>query len=545
VQIGQNQGVEKLRLPSREEIHIAYVEGEKAVAGLITDLVENWVGILQEQQEILQQQQENIRQQQETIQQQQETIIGLESRVQALEDQLAKNSRNSSKPPSSDGLKKPRTHSLRKPSGKKSGGQAGHEGHTLKMSANPDEVQIHRIERCCHCHCNLEQTAADDHERRQVFDLPVVQVLVTEHRAEIKICPQCGRQTQAEFPPGVSQPRQYGPRIKAQMVYFNQYHFVSLERVAEIMADLYEQEVSEGTIVSAGLVIAQQVKAVNKWVKKYLMEQSDVTHHDETGVRVEGGLQWLHSSSTDYLTYYAIHPKRGRQALDEIGILPERKGTAVHDDYSSYFQYDNVVHALCNPRRYSGGCNAHHLRSLVFIEERYQQPWAPDLAKLLLEIKQTVELAKDQGQTQLPEAQRNDFEQRYGQLIAQGLLANPPPEDEPLRAEKRGRKKQSPAKNLLDRLQQHQAGVLAFMHDFKVPFDNNLAERDLRMMIVKLKVSGCFRTDAGAKAFCQIRGYLSTARKNHQPILEALRLAFLGTPFLPDFIPTQADYGAE
>jgi len=525
VQIGQNQGVETLHLPSREEIHATYVEGEAAIAALITDLVENWVGILQEQQDVLQQQQE-------TIQQQQESIIGLESRVQALEDQLAKNSRNSSKPPSSDGLKKPRTRSLRKPSGKKSGGQPGHEGHTLEMSANPDEVQIHRVERCGHCDCNLEQTAPDEHERRQVFDLPVVQVLVTEHQAEIKTCPQCGQQTQAEFPPGVSQPTQYGPRIKAQMVYFNQYHFVSLERTAEIMTDLYGQEVSQGTIVTAGLAIAQQVKPVNERVKKHLIEQTEVSQHDETGARVEGKLQWLHSSSTDYLTYYAINPKRGRQALDEIGILPKRKGTVVHDDYSSYFQYDNVVHALCN---------AHHLRSLIFIEERYQQPWASDLAKLLVEIQQTVALAKDQGQTQLPEGQRKLFEQRYDQLIEQGLLANPPPQDEPPRAEKRGRKKQSPAKNLLDRLQQHQAGVLAFMHDFKVPFDNNLAERDLRMMKVKLKVSGCFRTATGAKAFCQIRSYLSTARKNHQPVLEALRLAFLGSPFLPDFIPAQAD----
>ena len=263
--------------------------------------------------------------------------------------------------------------------------------------------------------------------------------------------------------------------------------------------------------------------------KKHLTNTEEAVHFDESGMRV-GGLKWLHSASTALATFFAIHAKRGQEAMDKIGILPKRTGWCIHDYWKPYLTYQQAKHGLCG---------AHLLRELTYLVENYQQPWAETMIKLLTEIQQAKAAAKALRAGGLLPRTDHGFQNRYDQIVAEGLLANPPPERTEEQARKRGRVKQTPPKNLLDRLRDHPDMVLAFMYDFKVPFDNNQAERDIRMAKLKQKISGCFRSDNGSEDFCQVRSYISTAHKNGQPILDALYLALIGTPFIPSFFATE------
>ena len=356
-----------------------------------------------------------------------------------------------------------------------------------------------------------------------MWEAPPISVEVTEHRVERRRCPCCGTITSGAFPAGVTRPVQYGERLRGVAVYLQAYHLLPFARTSELLGDLFGVPLSEGTLFRALHAASERLEATEAEIKTAL-QSATVVHFDETGVRVGGKLHWLHSAGTDTLVHYAVHPKRGQAATREIGILPGFGGRAVHDGWSSYFAY-GCAHALCN---------AHHLRELTFLHERHGQRWAEGLKSLLREMKQAVEAARYEGRTALGVETTQALEARYDRLLATGEGANPPP---PLvnpspegGGKKRGRKKQTPARNLLDRLRRYRAETLAFLHDFAVPFDNNLAERDLRMMKVQQKISGGFRVTAGADAFCRIRSYLASARKQGQNILAALVAVFQGHP---------------
>lgn len=443
--------------------------------------------------------------------------------IQTLRDQLAKNSKNSSKPPSSDGLKKPRTRSLRKAGVKKNGGQKGHKGHTLEPVENPDHTKVHKVKMCKHCGISLEDEKVTDYEKRQVFDIPPTNIEVTEHQAEIKNCPHCGMENKADFPIDVTQLVQYGPRIKSWAAYLNSYQFIPLERTCEFFRDMFDHRPSEAMVIQANASLADRIRPALDAIKQQLID-APVINIDETGFRANNRGHWLHVASTNTLTYYDVHEKRGKEAMDDIGILPYFKGTSVHDHWKPYFKYNNAKHGLCN---------SHHLREFVFINEQYQQRWASKMMDLLLKIKEKVEDTRPYSD-HLEPSEIKGFEKKYDEIVERGLMDNiPPPEEQLIKRKKRGRVKQTPPKNLLDRLKEFKEETLRFMHDFQVPFDNNLGERDIRMMKVKQKVSGCFRTFEGAKKFCHIRSYISTTRKNDCRVIKAIQDAFDGNPFIP------------
>lgn len=456
----------------------------------------------------------------ERVQELEALVLKQAEALQALQDRVAKDSRNSSKPPSSDGLKKRRTRSLRRDEGRKPGGQPGHEGQTLQMVEEPTHMELHGVNQCPHCQSDLSEVEPRAYGRRQVFDIPAVHIEVTEHQVEIKTCPCCQMCVEAQYPDAVKQRVQYGPHFKAQASYLNTYQLVPMARTCELLGDFYNHTPSTAFVGEANRAVQAGSHATLETIQEQLQNAS-LVHFDESGLRIAGTLHWLHSASTETLTYYSPHEKRGQAAMDAMGILPNFNGRAVHDHWHSYQIFDNCQHIFCN---------AHHLRELQFIIDQYEQAWATDMFKLLLDIKAEVHGAPD-GHNSLPTDRLDFFNQRYDAILNAGFAANPPPSEPP--PKRRGRTKQSPPKNLLDRLQEQKAGTLAFMYDFSIPFDNNLAERDIRMLKVKQKVSGTFRTKEGANTFCDIRSYISTARKQGHNVITALFGALTGSPFIP------------
>src|SRR6266496_2235977 len=479
-------------------------------------------------QKALAQAREQEAQAQERIVKLQEDIIHVIERVKRLEGQAAKDSHTSHKPPSSNGFKEPvrKTQSLREKSGKKSGGQPGHQGRTLMMVERPDEIITLTPTHCSRCQQDLTETLISRAERIQVFDLPPMFLKGTEYRAQVKACPCCQAGTRATLPDGIKAASvQYGPQTKALAVYLACLHLLPLARVCQILGDLLETTFSQASVLAACQQSASAVTPVLKRIKTAL-QTSRVVHNDATGFRVEKKRWWLHVAATCWFTLYLAHPKRGKEATEAMEILPNFLGTSMHDSLSSYLQY-GCMHALCV---------VHYLRELTFVFERFEQRWAKEMKALLLEIKASVQRAREEGMTSLPQAVKQDFERRYTHLVQTGMAANPPPQK---RAGKSGAPKKSDALNLLIRLHQYQDLILRFMHDFAVPFDNNRAESDLRMMKLRQKISGCFRTQEGAAIFCDLRSYLSTMQKQGVHLLIALRSAIVGSPLLPPLLAAE------
>lgn len=448
-------------------------------------------------------------------------VSDLAAQLKQVQDQLAKTSRTSHLPPSSDRFAR-QPKSLRKSSGKKPGGQAGHEGNTLFLCADPDEIMVHPVLTCEHCQADLQAHAPLSLVRRQVIDLPPKHVHVIEHQCESKRCPACHQVSSAFFPQGVNAPVQYGPAFAATAVYLVQQHLLPYERTCELLHDLFGHSMSPGALQALIQRCASHLLPVEEAIKTALQE-AEVVHHDESGSYVMGKRHWVHVSCTSTFTHYASHPKRGREAMDAIGILPAFKGVSVHDGLKSYQGY-RCSHALCN---------VHHLRELTFLAEQHQQTWAKELIDLLVSMKAHVDQAKAAGHACLDPPVFEQLLKQYQQIVRQGDEANPKAGASPHK--KRGKIKQSPARNLLDRLSTQQDAVLRFLSDVRVPFDNSQAERDIRMLKVQQKVSGCFRSLLGVEAFCRIRGYVSTLRKQGMNILTALEMACAGHPIFPSF----------
>lgn len=450
---------------------------------------------------------------QQVVEEQAARIEQLELRVKDLERQLGQNSSNSSKPPSSDGLRKPTNSRI--PGGKK-GAPKGHPGHTLPFSENPDQI-IEHWPHCHHCSKSLKGTASFTCERRQVYDLPPLRVIVTEHRVMKGWCTGCGTYHQATFPESVQAPTQYGDGFAAWTAYFHGYHLLPLERIGHLFADLTGCRPSEATLLSYLKKMHLALQPILSTIRERLL-QTSLLHSDETTVRVEGKGCWLFTVCTSLWTLFGVFKKRGLEGFEGMGILTNYQGMVVHDCLSSYFKaLFTFLHVLCN---------AHLLRECKGIVEYDKHQWAAEMIELLQTAWKLAKKAREQ-QISVAEEVILEIEQRYDVILEAGEKEWAKDHVRE-KAGARGRKIKSKAANLGERFRLHKEAVLRFLRDARVPFDNNQAERDLRMCKVKQKVSGTFRTEDGAKIFASIRSVISTLLKQDYPLIESLTAAYQG-----------------
>jgi transposase len=431
------------------------------------------------------------------------------AKIAELEKRLAKNSRNSSKPPSSDGLSKPpRTHSLRGKSKKPSGGQTGHPGKTLQQRASPDVVKHHSLQACPRCATLLETCEVVGLAKRQVFDIPPLKLMVTEHQAEIKHCPCCDKRITAEFPQGVNAPVQYGEVLQSWAVYFQHQQLLPEDRLQAAFSDLLGVDIATATLISFSQTAYGELAEFEQAVLAKV-QAAKVKHLDETGFRIIGKTHWLHVASTATLTYYHLAPKRK-------ALLEGLQGTVVHDHWKPYYQLPDVNHALCNQ---------HHLRELKALIEYDKEAWARKLQRYL---RLALRYRQAYAEQAIPVDKLRRLGQLYDSIVEEGIHYH---EQLPVFSLKksRGRTARRTGHNLALRLKQHRDEVLRFLNDPLVPFTNNQAERDIRMMKCKQKISGGFRSTQGAEVFARIRGFISTARKQGWNIFDAIQQVFHGS----------------
>ena len=437
---------------------------------------------------------------------------------------VMKNSQNSSLPPSRD-LRK-RTKSLREKSGRRPGGQMGHRGATREVVQEPAHLVIHSPQSCSLCGLSLSGAEAEASERRQVHDLPLQKIDVTEHLAQTKVCVRCRAKNKAKFPPGVEAPVQYGAGLRSVAAYLMGYQLLPFARCAETLKDLFNCQLSAGTLATIFREGARETVEPLLLIKDGLRKAA-VLNVDETNLRVQQKQEWVHVSATDKLTLLVHDKRRGTAAIENIGLLASYRGVCVHDGFSAYDQYAQCRHSQCN---------AHILRELNYVIETSQAAWAQEMKKLVLDIKAAVSQARETGEKRLAVLEEEEFESRYDQIVGAAGKLYPPPKRKKYRAQSQ-RPKESPiagaARKLVNRLVARRDEILFFMRDFKVPFDNNQAERDLRMLKVKQKISGCFRTEKGAAEFCQMRSYVSTMKKQGHGTMEAIKSLFAGTKMMP------------